>query len=180
MRKICTFILLVLTLFMSGTVAQAIQGRWYHASGEFKTYIQPNHKYSVMMKHGFQEWQRVTKQRFKFRFVTNDKTADFRVYFVKKIDKNRFSDLDRAIGVTRTMYRGKKIYKATIWIADRTQDNRTLSRDEVYTTMLHEIGHGLGLNHVNERDSIMYPQADVRLEISRRDLRTLAKMYRWY
>lgn len=177
MKKIFILFVFIVIFCFSGSVAHA--ARWYHASGEFKTYIQPNHKYSVMMKHGFQEWQRVTKQRFKFRFVTNDKTADFRVYFVKKIDPNRFPDLDRAIGVTRTMYHGKKISKATIWIAERTQDNRTLSRDEVYTTMLHEIGHGFGLNHVYERDSIMYPQADVSLEISKRDLRTLAKLYRW-
>lgn len=161
-------------------VVSAYTGKWFNPK-MLKVYIQPEHKYTVMMKHGFAEWDRLTSGNVRFKYVSSPNTAQIKVYFVKKIDTQNKQSLDRAIGLTRYSYLGnnKKFTRATIYIAEKTQEGKNLNRDEVYTVMLHEIGHAIGLDHSNDPESVMYPSENVIQEISKADLRTLKKLYNW-
>ncbi len=174
------FIVIYLASFAVNVYAQVAEGVWQFPRA-IKTYIQPGHRNTERMKRAFAEWTRKTNQKIIFKYVSSKNVADIRVTFVKKIDNANSHELDRAIGLARVYSNGSKtrIRKADIYIADLTQDGRTLSNDEVYTTMLHEIGHALGLNHVTQQESIMYPMADVRLEISKYDIKQLYDRYGW-
>lgn len=179
MKKILLlFCLVVLYIFSFSSMAQAISRKLANPN-YIKTYIQPNHKNTVMMKHAFAEWSRLTNNKFVFHYVTSPRVAKIDVYFVKKIDTGNNEGLDRAIGLTRGLGTNTRIAHATIYIADYTQDGRTLSRDEVYTVMLHEIGHAIGLEHSNDPGSVMFPGVNVIQEIAKKDLLNLKKLYGW-
>ncbi len=172
---ICVFI--YICTFNIMTMAE-VQGIWAHPQ-YIKTYIQPNHPRTIMMKHAFAEWSRLTKDKVIFRYVDSTQTSQLDVFFVNKISKEK-SNSDKSIGLTETITLSNgKIRHATIWIADKTQDDKTLNKDEVYTTMLHEIGHSIGLNHSKDPKSAMYPGVNVIQEIAKSDLESLYQMYGW-
>jgi predicted Zn-dependent protease len=68
---------------------------------------------------------------------------------------------------------------AKIYIAEKDSNMQSLSEDAVFTVMLHEIGHAIGLEHTNNRMSIMYPSEDDRQEILQSDLKILGGIYGW-
>ena len=70
--------------------------------------------------------------------------------------------------------------KAVIYIPLKTSGGVTLSKDGVYTSMLHEIGHAIGIaDHSKNPKNIMYPVIDVKREITKYDLGELYRTYGW-
>ena len=53
-----------------GYVYAANNGKWFNPK-YLRTYVQPGHKRTDMMKRAFAEWSRLTNNKFKFYFVNS-------------------------------------------------------------------------------------------------------------
>jgi len=177
MKKFMVMFFLLMIVFMSGISAFAVDmnKRWMYPR-QIKTYIPPNHNRTIMMRHAFAEWSRLTNNKFIFKYVTSPQNAQVKVYFVKSIP-----NADREVGLTKFWFTNTgKMAHADIYIADKTARGRTLGKDAVYTVMLHEIGHAMGISeHSKNPLSIMYPTENDAQEILKSDLKTLAEIYGW-
>jgi len=166
-------VIIIGTALPSAVFASGL-GRWQYPK-KIKTYIPPNHKRTEMMKHAFQRWTKVTNQQVIFVYVPDKKTAQLEVEFV-----NVIPNADREVGLTQTVTTaGNHILRSKIYIAEKNSRMQSLSEDAVFTVMLHEIGHAIGLEHTTEPMSIMYPTEDDRQEIQKSDLKNLSEIYGW-
>lgn len=178
MKKLFTIILLM--MFYIGSVALtsfAMDYRSWQNPTKIKTYIPSNSKRTISMRHACAEWSRLTQNRIVFVYVTNPNVANLIVKFVPVIPEAA----DREIGLTKARFTPDgKMVKAEVLIADKAPDGRVLGKDAVYTVMLHELGHAIGIGKHSENPlSIMFPAEDDRQEILKSDIKTLADIYGW-
>ena len=170
MKKI---IIIIFIILISTNAVLAVE-KWQNPKS-IKTYIPQNHANSLMMRHAFEEWTRLTNDKIIFVFVKSKDSSQIDVEFVKQIENQS----DKAIGLTRRKFYPNRLVHATVYIADKTQQGKSLNRDEIYTTMLHEIGHAIGLDHTNDKKSVMYPGVNVIQEIQKADLDTINALYKF-
>ena len=99
------------------------------------------------MKHAFQKWQNSSYGKLKFNFVQKG-PADIDVVFVEKV-----TGADGPIGEYKINIKNGFIDKAEIKIATRSKNK--YSNDLIYTTMLHEVGHALGLPDYDRKEQAL-------------------------
>lgn len=141
---------------------------WQNPS-KISVYI-PKDTNSAMMKRAFLRWQNESSGNLKFIFI--EKTpANITVTFTDKVDKS-----DAPLGTYSNTIKNGSITKSEIKIASV---NSKASKDMIYTTMLHEIGHSLGLPDTDRTMGIMYMPISESQDIYKRDLRKLYRIYNW-
>lgn len=125
---------------------------------------------SAMMKRAFLKWQNESYGKVKFVF-TEKTPANINVTFTDKVDKT-----DAPLGSYSNTIKNGYITKSDIKIASI---NSKASKNMIYTTMLHEIGHSLGLPDTSRSVGIMNMPISESQDIYKRDVRQLYRIYDW-
>lgn len=127
---------------------------------------------NLAMTHAFQKWQSQSFGKLNFKFVGKE-PAQIKVVYTDKIDGS-----DGPIGICNLSIQGPYITSAEIRINSDAYKN--YSNDLVYTTMLHEVGHALGLNHNTRKyRSIMHFPITEDLDILSIDVEKIFKLNQW-
>ena len=134
--------------------------------------------YKASAKKAFTEWQTKTQGLVRFYFVENPKNAQIKVSFADDISQTASGD---ALGITNlAIVGGKYINSAEMNIKVTTKSGAKQSPAQVYSVVLHEVGHALGIRgHSHNRYDVMYPSDDnYRNVLSNRDINTVKQIYK--
>ena len=135
----------------------------------------PKDEKSSAMNSAFSKWQTEASNRIKFDFVQDPKAADIIVKFT-----DNANGLETKLGGYSVTTDGNEIKKAEITLATKSKLAKKYSNNYIYITMLHEVGHVLGMpDNSRKPTSIMYMPISEEQSIKKIDIRKLYKVNGW-
>jgi predicted Zn-dependent protease len=114
-------------------------------------------KFMDYVEYAFKVWQ-LADNRIKYKFINTENNADIKITFVEDLTKKYEENY---LGLTDYDYNGSnKIILANIQISLLKSDSNPVTDGEIKATIIHEVGHSLGLGHSDYEGDIMYPLID--------------------
>ncbi len=154
--------------------------RWPERLGNaLRVYVEPtssvadwNDQYPLIARGVFDEWS-LAGFPLRFTFVYDSTDADISIRWI-----DRFPiDAGQRIGETDRVHTSASlIASAHVAIANHDSAGHRLRPTLVAGIVRHEVGHALGLNHANDRSSVMYRESATSV-IGPSDRATLRLLY---
>ena len=151
--------------------------KYTRQKGTVRVYIE-NSKYKAMMKRAYGEWQSAIGGSVFFTFVENTNDASD----VVKFSKMKVTGNAQEGGHCSYNIENGNLVGNTIVINTTGPDGKPLSNEMIYHTMLHEVGHSIGImGHSTNQSDIMATGTKTPVaHLSARDRKTARLLYQGY
>ncbi len=142
--------------------------RWYAKTGN------DSYKYQALVKRALQQWEKIGGGKVRFKIVNTLNESQVNLDW-KRVDR-------KALGHCYFHFdNNSRLYSAEVQIglSDGILHQQYQDENEVYHTILHEIGHSLGLGHSPYESDIMYtPHKYGVVSLSHRDASSIQWLYK--
>jgi predicted Zn-dependent protease len=166
--------------YVSQSLKNGVLMRWtcpslkvYTAPMNFYSKQGEDYTYRQMVRRACDEWQAASGGKIRFTHVQTLYDSQINIEW-KRVER-------KALGHCMFSFDGaNRLYGAevSIGLTDGKVHGDYMSEDEVYHTILHEIGHAIGLGHSPNKEDIMFtPHMKGVLKLSINDKATLKWLY---
>ncbi len=140
--------------------------RWYRGRGE-------EHKYYGIVQKALRVWEQASRGKCRFIIVSNLNDSQINLEW-KRVDRKSLGHCLFNFDEQARLYSAE----VQIGLSDGLLHAQYMDENEVYHTVLHEIGHSLGLGHSPYTTDIMYtPHQYGNVTLSQRDVNSIQWLY---